>query len=56
MNEMSLFYNLASDIIISCRQIEGFKKNKICLTIEFTCNADDSDRLSSLFIDHAIKP
>ena len=55
MNEIGLFYNLASDIIISHRQIEGAKKDKTCLTIAFTCNADGSDRLSSLFIDHVAR-
>ena len=55
MDEIGLFYNLASDIIISRRQIEGAKKDKTCLTIAFTCNANDSDRLSSLFIDHVTR-
>ena len=56
MDEMDLFYNLAPSTIISHRQIEGVKKDKTCLTIAFTCNADDSDRLPSLFIDHTAKP
>jgi len=56
MDETGLFYNLASDIIISRRQIEGSKKDKTRLIIGFICNADDSDRLPSLFIDHATKP
>ena len=56
MDETGLFYNLASDTIISRRQIEGAKKDKTCLTIAFTCNANGSDRLSSLFIDHVVRP
>ena len=55
MNEIGLFYNLTSDTIISRRQIEGAKKDKTCLTIAFTYNADGSDRLSSLFIDHVAR-
>ena len=56
MNETSLFYNLASDTTISRRQIEGSKKDKTLLTIAFICNSDDTNRLSSLFIEHAGKP
>ena len=56
MDETGLFYNLAPDTTISHRQIEGSKKDKTCLTIAFICNADDTDRLSSLFIGHAGKP
>ena len=55
MDETGLFYNLASDITISRRQIEGTKKDKTCLTIAFTCNANGSDRLSPLFIGHAAR-
>ena len=52
MDEIDLFYNFALDIIISCQQIENIKKDKTCLIIAFIYNANDSDRLSSLFIDH----
>ena len=56
MDETGLFYNLASDTTISRRQIEGAKKDKTCLTIAFTCNANDSDRLPPLFIDPVARP
>jgi DDE superfamily endonuclease len=44
------------DTTIARQQIEGAKKDKIRITISFTCNADGSDKWEPLFIGHAAKP
>ena len=56
MNEMGLFYNFALDTTIASCQIEGSKKDKIHLTIAFTCNATGMDRFIPMYIGHANKP
>lgn len=53
MDETDLFYNLTPDKIISCRQIEGVKKDKTRITIGFIYNADSSDKVDPFFIGHA---
>ena len=55
-DESALFYNLSPDKTIAQRQVEGSKKDKIRITIAFTCNADGTDRFEPLFIGHSAKP
>jgi hypothetical protein len=55
MDETGLFFKLTPSTIISHRQIEGSKKNKICLIIGFIYNIDGSDRLLPLFIGYYTK-
>jgi DDE superfamily endonuclease/Tc5 transposase DNA-binding domain len=55
-DESGLFYNMPPDTTIARQQIEGAKKDKIRISIGFTCNADGSDKWKPLFIGHAKKP
>ena len=56
MDETGLFYNLAPDITITRRQIEGSKKDKTRIMIPFTCSADGTDQFTPIFIGHTNMP
>jgi hypothetical protein len=53
MDETAYLYNLAPDKTIAHRQIEGGKKDKMCLTIAITCNATGTDHVELLILGHA---
>ncbi|CAG8794240.1 3908_t:CDS:2, partial [Dentiscutata erythropus] len=55
IDEAGLFYRMALDKTIAKRQIEGSKKDKTCLTIAFTSNADGSHILKLFFISYSKK-
>ena len=55
MDESALFYNMSPDTTIARQQIEDAKKDKIRMTIAFTCNSTGIDRFCPLYIGHAAK-
>ena len=54
MNETGLFYCMTPDKTIATRQIEGSKKNKTRIILNFACNADGTDKFIIYFISSAI--
>src|SRR5438046_344153 len=44
------------DSMIARKAIEGNKKDKVQITIAFTCDADGTDGFEPMFIGHANKP
>jgi len=55
MNEISLFFNISPDSTIAQEVVESNKKDKVQITVAFTCNADSTDHFESMFIRHANK-
>ncbi|KAF8578284.1 hypothetical protein K439DRAFT_1648810 [Ramaria rubella] len=49
-------HNAAPDCGLAMKQMTGKKKEKLCITITFACNADGSERLPPIYIGRAKKP